>query len=276
MEAARMRILYAPAIKGISPPSALTIIPITPISVKKRGNGANSDPLSSRALDYNTLIMFHGRGFLRVSACLLAAAVLLPMSLAQSQRPLNHGDYDSWRSIVGQKLSADGKFLVYGLFPQEGDGEVVIRNLATGKEQREPAGQRPAPVPPAPDAEGPPPEARGATITFSADSKTVVFSTFPAKAESDKARKDKKPAPKEGMVIVDLASGKTTRVDRVKGFAMPDKASGLLVYLKEPPDPPAGGAGNGPAVAPLGGGEEMVFWQRNWQADPEGTPPAVL
>src|ERR1019366_6727349 len=74
--------------------------------------------------------------------------------LARSQRPLNHGDYDSWRSIVGQKLSADGKFLVYGLFPQEGDGEVVIRNLATGKEQREPAGQRPAPVPPAPDQEG--------------------------------------------------------------------------------------------------------------------------
>jgi dipeptidyl aminopeptidase/acylaminoacyl peptidase len=170
------------------------------------------------------------------------------MSLAQSQRPLNHGDYDSWRSIVGQKLSADGKFLVYGLFPQEGDGEVVIRSLATGKEQREPAGQRPAPVPPAPDQEGPPPEARGATVTFSADSKTVVFSTFPAKAEIDKARKDKKPAPKEGMVIVDLATGKTTRVERVKGFAMPEKASGLVVYLKEPPDPPAGGAGNAAAA----------------------------
>src|ERR1017187_7023861 len=143
--------------------------------------------------------MLYGRRFLGVSACLLAAAVSAPMLLAQSQRPLNHGDYDGWRSIVGQKLSADGKFLAYGLFPQEGDGEVVIRNLATGKEQREPAGQRPAPVPPAPDQEGPPPEARGATITFSADSQTVVFSTFPAKAEIDKARKDKKPAPKEGM-----------------------------------------------------------------------------
>src|ERR1035441_4388246 len=257
MEAARMRILYAPAIKGISPPSALTIISITPISVKKRGNGASSDPLSSRALDYNTLIMFHGRGFLRVSACLLAAAGLLPMSLAQSQRPLNHGDYDSWRSIVGQKLSADGKFLVYGLFPQEGDGEVVIRNLATGKEQREPAGQRPAPVPPAPDQEGPPPEARGATVTFSADSRTVVFSTFPAKAEIDKARKDKKPAPKEGMVIVDLASGKTTRVERVRGFAMPEKASGLLVYLKEAPDAPAGDAEKAPAPPPKPEGDQQ-------------------
>src|ERR1035441_6234542 len=211
---------------------------------------ANRAKLGLPALVDNTLIMFHPRRFLRVPACLFAAAALITVSFAQSQRPLNHGDYDGWRSIVGQKLSNYGKFLVYGLFPQEGDGEGVIRNLATGKEQREPAGQRPAPVPPAPDAEGPPPEARGATIAFSADSKTVVFSTFPAKAESDKARKDKKPAPKEGMVIVDLASGKTTRVDRVKGFAMPDKASGLLAYLKEPPDAPAGGAGNVPAALP--------------------------
>src|ERR1035438_9608940 len=181
------------------------------------------------ALDYNTLIMFHPRRFLRVPARLLAAAALITVSFAQTKRPLNHGDYDGWRSIVGQKLSADGKFLVYGLFPQEGDGEVVIRNLATGKEQLEPAGVRPAPTPPTPDQEGPAPEARGATLTFSADSKTVVFSTFPPKAESDKAKKDKKPAPKDGMVIVDLASGKATRVERVKRFAMPEKASGVLV-----------------------------------------------
>ena len=92
--------------------------------------------------------MLHRRRSLRVSAWLLAAAVFVPVSFAQSKRPLNHGDYDGWRSIVGQRLSNDGKFLVYGLFPQEGDGEVVIRNLVTGKEQREPAGVRPAPTPP--------------------------------------------------------------------------------------------------------------------------------
>ena len=187
--------------------------------------------------------MFDRRGFLRVSAWLFAAAVLFPVSFAQTKRPLNHGDYDGWRSIVGQRLSNDGRFLVYGLFPQEGDGEVVIRNLVTGKEQREPAGVRPAPTPPTPGEEGPAAEARGAILEFSTDSKTVVFSTFPAKADIDKARKDRKPAPKDGMVIVDLASGKTTRIDRVKRFAMPQNASGLLVYLKEGPDSPAGAAG---------------------------------
>ena len=68
--------------------------------------------------------MFDRRHFLLVSAWLLAAAVLVPVSLAQGKRPLNHGDYDGWRSIVGQRLSNDGKFLVYGLFPQEGVGGV--------------------------------------------------------------------------------------------------------------------------------------------------------
>lgn len=205
---------------------------------------------------YNTLIMFHRRDFLRASAWLFALAVIVPVSFAQTKRPLNHTDYNGWRSIVGQRLSNDGKFLVYGLFPQEGDGEVVIRNLVTGKEQREPAGVRPAPAPPTPGEEGPAIEARGAVLAFSADSKTVVFSTFPAKADSDKAKKDKKPAPKDGMVIVDLASGKATRVERVKRFAMPEKTSGLLVYLKEGPDAPAAGAAPAP-VTPAQGGDQQ-------------------
>src|ERR1035437_9107622 len=276
MEAGRMRISYAPGTKGIRQPSEIPRLEagFGASACQRWGmlQLANRAKLGLPALVYNTLIMFHPRRFLRLSAWLLAVAALVPMSFAQTKRPLNHGDYDGWRSIVGQRLSADGKFLVYGLFPQEGDGEVVIRNLATGKEQREPAGQRPAPVPPAPDQEGPPPEARGATVTFSAVSKTLVFSTFPAKAENDKAKKDKKPPPKEGMVIVELASGKTTRVERVKGFAMPEKASGSLVYLKEPPDPPAGGAANAPAAAPMGDGDEIVAWKRNWQAKAPAPP----
>jgi dipeptidyl aminopeptidase/acylaminoacyl peptidase len=203
---------------------------------------------------YNTFIMFHRRHFLRCSAWLWAGAALLSVSFAQSKRPLNHGDYDGWRSIAGERLSNDGKFLVYGVFPQEGDGEIVIRNLVTGKEQREPAGARPAPAVPTPGEEGPAPTARTATLTFSADSKTLVFSTFAARAEIDKAKKDKKPAPKDGMVIVDLASGKTTRIERVKRFVLPEKGSGVLAYQREGPDAPGGSS---PATAPKAEGDQQ-------------------
>jgi len=183
--------------------------------------------------------MLLSRPLHRLSVCLLVAAALVSVSAGQSgKRPLNHNDYDGWRSITSQRLSNDGKFLAYGLFPQEGDGEVVVRNLVTGKETHEPAGARPAPVPAATPEEGPP-VAPSVTISFSADSRTVVFSTFPGKADTDKAKKEKKtPAqmPKDGMAIMDLASGKVTRVARVKQFQMPEKAAGYLAYLKEAPE----------------------------------------
>ena len=208
-------------------------------------------------MDYNTHIMYDRRRSLSVCAWLLAIAAILPVSFAQSKRPLNHSDYDGWRSIVGERLSNDGKFLVYGLFPQEGDGEVVIRNLVSGKEQREAAGSRPAPTPPTPGEEGPAVAAPAAVLTFSADSKTLVFSTFPAKAEIDKAKKDRKPAPKSGMVIVDLASGKATRIERVKRFVLPEKGNGVLAYQKEGPDAPAGAGSGAAAPKPEGGDHRM-------------------
>ncbi len=184
----------------------------------------------------------------RVPAVCAAAGLLISVAMAQTaKRPLNHHDYDGWRSIAGQHLSNDGKFLAYAVFPQEGDGEVIIRNLTTGQESRHAAGARPAPAAAATE-EGPAPEARGVTITFSADSRMLVFSTFPLKAETDKAKKEKKIAdqmPKDGMVIVNLASGQAVRVERVKRFAMAEKASGYLAYLKEAPDSaaPASDAG---------------------------------
>ncbi len=183
------------------------------------------------------------------SICLLTS-----LSFAQTaKRPLTHKDYDGWHTIAGQHLSADGKFLAYATFPEEGDGDVVIRNLVTGKDSRFPAGARPQPA--AATEEGPPPEARGTTIAFSSDSKFVVFSTFPLKADTDKARKEKKTAdqmPKDGMTIVELATAKSTSVARVRRFMMPEKAAGYLAYQKEAPERPA----NAPEGAkPLGGGD---------------------
>src|SRR5438874_7111302 len=123
-----------------------------------------------------------------LSRRLFVLPLLLTVSFAQSKRPLNHRDYDSWRSIAGQKLSNDGKFLAYGVFPQDGDGVVIVRNLVTGKEQREPAGARPIAAPAAAEEEGPGPGPRAPTIEFSADSKTLVFSTFASKADVEKAK----------------------------------------------------------------------------------------
>src|SRR5438552_15076030 len=92
--------------------------------------------------------------------CVLLPLVFAVAALPADKRPLAHTDYDSWRNIQNQQLSRDGKFLAYAMCPQDGDGEVVVRNLVTGQEPRETAGARPplpAPDPLNPEAPAEPP-----------------------------------------------------------------------------------------------------------------------
>ena len=95
---------------------------------------------------------------------------------ARAKRSLTHDDYDSWRSIQSQRLSSDGRLLAYALTPQDGDGEIVVRNLATGTEWRYGIGSRQ--VPTDDDEEGGTPAPAGNTppgLFFTSDTRFVVF-----------------------------------------------------------------------------------------------------
>jgi len=184
----------------------------------------------------------------------VSLALFLCLSLtiaAQTKRPLAHRDYDGWRSISTTTLSRDGKFLAYGLFPQEGDGEVVVRNLTTNQEWRQKAGERPQPTPPDPSAaEDAPPAQRSVSIAFTADGQSVIFTTFPSRADVDQAKKDKKrpdEMPKGGMVIMSLTSGSAVTIANVKSFQVPERGLGYFAYLKEAaaPETPRGDPGLG-------------------------------
>ncbi len=163
-------------------------------------------------------------------------ALWVPALWAQPQRPLRHADYDAWRSISSPKLSDDGQYLIYGLFPQKGDGEAVIRHLPSKREIRVPAGQRPEP--PAADfsgAEEAPPLPPSINPVFSADGAWVALTVFPTRAELEQARKEKKkPAdmPKNGLALVRLANGEISRVTAVKSFQLPADAGAAVAYLR--------------------------------------------
>jgi dienelactone hydrolase len=186
--------------------------------------------------------------YTRFALAVLAAAPLL----AQTKRPISHADYDAWRSITPPKLSPDGRWAVYGIFPQVGDGHVIVKELATGKEIRENAGQRPAPPEPDPLVEGPPP-VRGITAEFSSDSRFAMFLVFPSKADVDKARREKKrPAdmPKNALMVVDLPAARAARIESVKSFQVPDDATNYLAFHKE---------SNELVVRSLGDGRERAY-----------------
>ena len=182
--------------------------------------------------------------FQRSVSLLCTIALFATMVLAQqatpAKRALTHQDYDSWRSVVAQQVSRDGKFVAYAYMPQDGDGEIVVRNLATGVEWKAPRGYRP-PVPPPDDpgtniAEFQAEQARLLRPVFTADSRFLIFSTEPTKAELNKAKKEKKKPedmPRNGLSIMDLSNGTVTRIEKVKTFRVPEDGSGFIAYQLE-------------------------------------------
>ena len=124
----------------------------------------------------------------RQSVALICALALIASSFAYAlgqqtaptKRALTHQDYDSWHSIQAPQISRDGKFVAYAYMAQDGDSEIVVRNLTTGVDQRAPRGYHP-PVPP-PDDPGAnigeflAAQARLVRPVFAADNRFVVFS----------------------------------------------------------------------------------------------------
>ena len=62
--------------------------------------------------------------------------LILPPSVLAEQngkRPLTHEDYDAWKSIASSAISADGQWILYLEVPQDGDGELVVKNIKSAK-----------------------------------------------------------------------------------------------------------------------------------------------
>ncbi len=179
---------------------------------------------------------------LSVTLCLLPLAVAAQSAPAGSPRPITSKDFDSWKNISGQVLSPDGRFLAYGLFPEEGDGEVIVRDLAAGPDGGKdllhiPAGELPPPPVDDPNAEGPPPP-RNIKLSFTQDSKTLVFLAYATHGAAEKARKEKSGPAHDELVLLNLTSATPTRVSDVKSFQVPAKGDGFIAYLKYGPPAP--------------------------------------
>lgn len=151
----------------------------------------------------------------------VAVLILLPLTQAAGQaaakKPITYDAYNGWRSIQGTQLSRDGAWLAYALTPQDGDGELVVRDLKTNKEYK--AGRGGAPV-------------------ITADGKFVVFTILPLKDETDKAKKEKKKPeeqPKNALGIMNLATGEIITVERVKSYKVAEDSGSFVAYLLEPP-----------------------------------------
>ncbi|WP_035561732.1 alpha/beta hydrolase family protein [Hymenobacter sp. IS2118] len=147
-------------------------------------------------------------------ACLVC---LQPASAQQApKKPLDHTVYDRWESVANQKISNNGKYVLYQVKPQQGDGVLYIKT-AGNRTLRQ--------------------ISRGDSAVFSADSKYAVFQIKPLYQDVRQAKiKKKKPEdmPKDSLGIYALETGKLTKYANVKSFQLAEKAS-VLAFLATKP-----------------------------------------
>lgn len=165
--------------------------------------------------------------WLMVALC-LALPLGYTTTQTQTKTLISYDAYDGWKSIQGTRISRDGTWLVYALTPQDGDPELVVRNLKTGVETR---------------------QARGRDAIITADDKFVVFTVSALKADVDKAKKEKKKPeeqPKPGLGVLNLASGEVFTAQRVKSFKVPEDSGRFVAFLLEAPEKKADAAKSEP------------------------------
>ena len=75
----------------------------------------------------------------KFTAAMIVALALPALAHAQ-KKVLTQADWDKWKSINAPALSNDGKWAVYTLIPQVGDGELVIRSTSGSTEYHVPRG----------------------------------------------------------------------------------------------------------------------------------------
>src|SRR2546421_1369426 len=156
----------------------------------------------------------------RTTISLFTCLLLVLFSCAQ-KRPLDHSVYDSWQSIGERAISNNGKFVVYAINPQEGDGKLVIQasNNSYKKEI-----------------------SRGYNAAITEDNKYVIFRIRAYFKDIREARiKKKKPEdmPKDSLGILLIGTDSLVKIPAVKGYKTPEKAAGWVAYHldKVPPGP---------------------------------------
>jgi dipeptidyl aminopeptidase/acylaminoacyl peptidase len=149
---------------------------------------------------------------------LLFAGLACQPVLAQQapKKPLDHSVYDQWQSVANQRISHNGKYVLFQVKPQQGDGVLYLKTT-TNKTLRQ--------------------VSRGDSALFTADSRFAVFSIKPRYQDVRQARiKKKKPdqMPKDSLGIYTLATGKLTKYANVKSFQVAEEAPAVAFLALKP------------------------------------------
>jgi dipeptidyl aminopeptidase/acylaminoacyl peptidase len=187
----------------------------------------------------------------------LAAVLLgLPLAAQAQKKVLTQADWDIWKSINAPQLSSDGKWAVYSLVPQVGDGELIVRSTTGPTEFHVPRGYigRPNNVPGGLRRPGAAADQFATPAQITADNRFVLVTTQPTRAEVERAsgtRGGSAGAP--SLAIVRLPEGTVTTIPGVRSFRLPRYNGRGLAYSPAPAADSAAANGNNGANGAAGG-----------------------
>jgi len=152
---------------------------------------------------------------MRKISFLLMCAFVATLAYAQ-KKPLDHSVYDSWKSLNGVSVPRNGDILIYNINPGEGDTELVIENIRTGKKTVVP---------------------RATRATLNQDASKVIAVIKPLfeqtrQAKIKKAKKDD--MPKDSLAIIDVKTGKVEKFANLKSHNTADKWTSYVAYQLTP------------------------------------------
>lgn len=127
----------------------------------------------------------------------IAVAALLLVGGMQAKKTLGHDDFDFWQKLTNISISNNGKWAVYAVNPQEGDGVLTFYETVSGKRIDIP---------------------RGSSPVFTKDGKWALATIKPFYAATRQAKIAKKKGfdlPQDSLAIIDLSTGKIEKIGNV-------------------------------------------------------------
>ncbi len=158
----------------------------------------------------------------------LVGSMLVTAAVGAQTRPPAPSDFGQWERLVRAAdrggLSADGKWLAYGIARTNRDDELRVVSVADASVKVIPF---------------------GSGAVFSADSQWLAASAGIHESQEEKLRKEKKPIHRK-LALLRLSTGEVTTVDDIESFAFSADGTRLLMRRyapertdKKDPDPSA-------------------------------------
>lgn len=126
--------------------------------------------------------------------------------------PLDHKDYDQWKTISSTLISDAGSWIAFTIKPGKGDAVLHLRHTRSPKEYT---------------------IARGRSIRISPDEQWAFFVVDPDPEAVKQAKQDKRPSsamPKASLTILNLDTGHKKTFPAVTSYDVPEKSTGWIAF----------------------------------------------